>query len=121
MNDHQIKNLIGRDLINLREVLSRCRPIVAESAKSSEIASSVLARIDMLIYRHADPELDVAKRWAVGDYLEWRITTPIDEHTCPHCAAMDGRKLTADTPFTELPPFRQCTNPYGCRCQADRP
>lgn len=73
MTDNTAKNLVGRDLINLREALKRARVYVeyCSALEPSATTSEMLMRIDTLIYRHADPELDLAKRWAVGDYSSY--------------------------------------------------
>jgi hypothetical protein len=73
MTDHTAKNLVGRDLINLREALKRARTYVEYYAaiQPTPATSEMLMRIDTLVYKHADPELDIAKRWAVGDYSSY--------------------------------------------------
>lgn len=68
MTENTAKNLIGRDLINIREALERARVYVSTAAVFLPEASELLGRIDALVYRHADPELDIAKMWAAGDY-----------------------------------------------------
>lgn len=73
MTDHTAKNLVGRDLINLRDALKRARMYVDQFADGDTTASELLMRIDTLVFRHADPELDVARMWAVGDYRDYPV------------------------------------------------
>jgi len=91
MTDHTAKNLVSRDLINLRNALKRCRPIIADLVSRSAAHSELLMRIDTLIFRHADPELDVAKMWAAGDYRSYPvIDMPCDgNHAGPRCSDLE--------------------------------
>ena len=79
MTDRTAKNLIGRDLINLRECLARCRDAVARNATNGPSASNseLLMRLDTLVFRHTDPELDIAKMWAAGDFREYPVVKTI--------------------------------------------
>lgn len=85
MTDHTAKNIVGRDLINLRECLARIRPFLAkvEVDEPSAATSELLGRVDMLIYRHADPELDIAKMWAAGDWRNYPTCCDGNDPACP--------------------------------------
>jgi hypothetical protein len=112
MTDHTAKNLIGRDLINLREALARARPFIAKSVVDdpSAVGSELLMRIDTLIYRHADPELDIAKMWVVGDWRAYpgmEVSMTEEEHVALSEAGTEFcRQLAALTAsiVAEFPP-----------------
>lgn len=73
MTDNTAKNLIGRDYINLRDALKQARSFVEGHPLPTPARSALLARIDTLIYKHADPEMDIAKMWAAGDYRSYPV------------------------------------------------
>lgn len=55
-----------------------------------------------------------------GTEGRWRWNATIDDATCPTCKELDGKELPPDVAYDQLPLHRECTNPSGCRCWADK-
>lgn len=115
----------GADIVSLRTDLPEgCHPyrgplcLEFRCAKGLGIRYAVTHFPDVLIEHIAHEPAEIVP---FVEEAGWRISTPIDEHTCLHCKEMHGRSLPGDTSLNELPPFRQCTNPDGCRCVGNKP
>lgn len=53
------------------------------------------------------------------EWMYWYASELLDDHTCPECRAIDGRRYDrrrdASSDYEFQGGYRHCTNPNGCR------